>query len=180
MWNFYFHLLSWLHPIPKNHDLHKLESTLPEDAFKNVSAFMTKSVSEKRILNYFSLYIAMQIFDPPHCGLPYPRESWLKKKLPKDVSQMFPLLWPIGFWEEVFLKHFLYICHCVKIWPLIVRHLTPGDHDLNKLESTLHDDVSTQVTAFLVGRFLRIIYPTPDTVFIYLLINPIYSSVVIQ
>lgn len=134
---------------------------------------------EKNFKLFFSIYCYANIW-PPHCGLPYPRESWLKKKLPEDVSQMFPLLWPIGFWEEGFLKHFLYICHCVKIWPLIVRHLTPGDHDLNKLESTLHDDVSTQVTAFLVGRFLRIIYPTPDTVFIYLLINPIYSSVVSQ
>ena len=31
-----------------------------------------------------------------------------------------------------------------QLWP----HPTPGDHDLNKLESTLPEDASTQVKAF--------------------------------
>lgn len=32
---------------------------------------------------------------------------------------------------------------------------TPGDQDLNKLESTLSEDASIQITAFLANRFLR-------------------------
>jgi len=37
------------------------------------------------------------------------------------------------------------------LWP----HLTTRDNDLNKLESTLSEDASTQVSAFLAKWFLR-------------------------
>ena len=45
-----------------------------------------------------------------------------------------------------------------KLW----LHPTPGEHDLNKLKSTLTENVSTQVTAFLANqlqrRFLNLFY----------------------
>lgn len=39
------------------------------------------------------------------------------------------------------------------------RHPTPGENDLNKLQSTLPENVSTQVTVFpLQRRFLNLFY----------------------
>lgn len=35
------------------------------------------------------------------------------------------------------------------------RTCTPGDHDLNNLESTQLEDASIQITAFLTTFFLR-------------------------
>ena len=44
-----------------------------------------------------------------------------------------------------------YVNTIPKSWP----HLTPGDHDLNKLESILPEDTSTQIDAFQDELFLR-------------------------
>lgn len=42
-----------------------------------------------------------------------------------------------------------------KSWSHIVVQPYPGDHELNKLDSILSDDASTQVPAFLTSLFLR-------------------------
>lgn len=51
------------------------------------------------------------------------------------------------FKKDIF-KTFPCICLCKKE-PLWRPHATPGDYDLNKLESYLHEIASTQDTAFL-------------------------------
>lgn len=59
------------------------------------------------------------------------------------LPHSFKLFWQIVFWED--LKKFNLIYSCVKIWHCphsIGPNPTPGDHKLNKLESTLSKEIS--------------------------------------
>lgn len=74
----------------------------------------------------------------------------------KMLWYKFLLFWLIGFWEEELnFKLFLYKFLYKKNWPLappLCPHVIPGDPDVNKYESTIVKDASTQVSAVLVFR----------------------------
>lgn len=70
------------------------------------------------------------------------------------LPHWFQLSWLIDFLEKIF-KGLLFI-FLFKIRPPLWFNPTQGDHDLNKLEITLHEDASTQVSPYLPNLFLRI------------------------
>lgn len=55
------------------------------------------------------------------------------------------------FLKDLSLYIHMYNCHYPQLW----YHPSPGDHDLNKFESSLPENASTHVIAFMPDRFLR-------------------------
>lgn len=94
---------------------------------------------------FFLLLYKDSLGEPPPLFF---RKSWFDKALictTCDFTQVnFQLLRPNAFPEDFFFKIFN-VSSYVKSWAPspIVAQSYPGDHDLNKLESKLHEDLST-------------------------------------
>lgn len=141
-------------PYPWGSCLVKLESIITVDAFKQ----LLKPISflRRRFLNTV-LYIFICKNSAP------PSQLWpnyilgdldlnkAKSTLPDDAFTHISI-----FLNDRFLSRGYFIIYSyVKIWPPVAAPTSPGDHGLNTLESTLHEDASAWVTAFLVYQFQR-------------------------
>ena len=68
----------WPHPTPGDHDLNKLESTLPEDAFILICTFLAWLFFKRKFWKMFSIYSFVKL-DPPLVAPPLPREPWFEQ-----------------------------------------------------------------------------------------------------
>ena len=78
----------WPHPTPRDHDFHNFESTLPEDASTQVSAFLADYFLRRRILKIYSIYSYVKL-RPPIVPHPTPRDHDFhnfESTLPEDAS----------------------------------------------------------------------------------------------
>ena len=66
------------HPTHGGHDFHNLESTLPKNAFTQVSALLADEFLRRTFLKIYSIYSYVKL--RPHIvAPPYPRGSWFSQ-----------------------------------------------------------------------------------------------------
>lgn len=109
-----------------------LESLLPVDAFTQILAFRAKPFKRRRFLK-----ISLYLFICKNSTANYSSTFFSLFSLPKVSSSQVPAILAKWVFRKRFLKMFIYSYVKIQIplplWP----HPTPGDHDLNTLESTL-------------------------------------------
>lgn len=81
----------------------------------------------------------------------YPRDHDLNKLLSSLLE--LHIFWPYGSWGKILSLLCILVFSSVN--PNLRSHHTPGDLDLNKVESTLPEDASTQIKTILAFWYLR-------------------------
>lgn len=103
-----FDSLLWAHSTPGNHNLNKLESTIPEDGTMQVIAFWSGLKKKRFFKHVFSINIFLCKNSTTHCGPNLPQGSLFLLKFTIHflgmLSHKSQLVWPKGGLSSIFFK----------------------------------------------------------------------------